>query len=194
MKRVSVMRPARGFSLVEVLVALLIIAVGMLGIAKMQALALSSTGSAGTRSLVAIEAASLAASMHSNRDYWTSAAATAAVTTINIYGGTSNYATSVNCLATNSSAPGCAAGGSAPASTNVAAYDLQQWALALAQIVPGATATITCLNMIPVNCTIAINWTENVGGLNAATSGNDQSANSAAGALQLPQYTLYVEP
>src|ERR1700735_3101250 len=60
----------RGFSLVEVMVALIIIAVGMLGIAKMQALALSTTESSGVRSLVAIEAASLAASMHANRDYW----------------------------------------------------------------------------------------------------------------------------
>ena len=61
---------ARGFSLIEVMVALIIIAVGMLGIAKMQALALSTTESSGTRSLVAIEAASLAASMHADRDYW----------------------------------------------------------------------------------------------------------------------------
>src|SRR5580700_12341596 len=60
----------RGFSLIEVMVALIIIAVGMLGIAKMQALALSTTESSGVRSLVAIEAASLAASMHANRDYW----------------------------------------------------------------------------------------------------------------------------
>ncbi len=50
----------QGFSLIEVMVALIIIAVGMLGIAKMQALALSNTESSGVRSLVAIEAASLA--------------------------------------------------------------------------------------------------------------------------------------
>ncbi|MGC1459686.1 MAG: prepilin-type N-terminal cleavage/methylation domain-containing protein, partial [Steroidobacteraceae bacterium] len=55
-------RPARqrGFSLIEVMVAVIIIAVGMLGIAKMQALGLSTTESSGVRSLVAIEAASLA--------------------------------------------------------------------------------------------------------------------------------------
>src|ERR1700743_819427 len=59
-----------GFTLIEVMVALIIIAIGMLGIAKMQALALSTTESSGVRSLVAIEAASLASSMHANRDYW----------------------------------------------------------------------------------------------------------------------------
>ncbi len=68
------MKKQSGFSLIEVMVALIIIAVGMLGIAKMQALALSTTQSSGTRSLVAIEAASLAASMHANRDYWATSA------------------------------------------------------------------------------------------------------------------------
>jgi len=63
--------PERGFSLLEVLVALVIIGVGMLGIAKIQALAYASTGTASERSLAAIEAASLAASMRANRGYWT---------------------------------------------------------------------------------------------------------------------------
>src|ERR1700754_3026480 len=61
---------ARGFSMIEVMVALIIISVGLLGIAKMQALALSSTGTARLRSLAAIEAASLASVMHSDRAYW----------------------------------------------------------------------------------------------------------------------------
>jgi len=42
----------QGFTLVEVLVALLVTAVGLLGIAKIQALAYASTGSASVRSLV----------------------------------------------------------------------------------------------------------------------------------------------
>ena len=40
-----------GFSLIEVMVALIIVSVGLLGIAKMQALAYASTGIAGKRSL-----------------------------------------------------------------------------------------------------------------------------------------------
>jgi prepilin-type N-terminal cleavage/methylation domain-containing protein len=60
----------RGFSLIEVLVALIVVSVGLLGIAKMQAVAYSSTGVASKRSLAAIEAASLASSMHANRAYW----------------------------------------------------------------------------------------------------------------------------
>ena len=42
---------------------LLVISIGLLGIAKMQALALSSTGTAKMRSLAAIEAASLASTI-----------------------------------------------------------------------------------------------------------------------------------
>ena len=60
----------QGFSLVEVMVAVVVICVGLLGIAKMQAMALSNTNMSRQRSLAAIEAASIAASMHSNRQYW----------------------------------------------------------------------------------------------------------------------------
>src|SRR5579871_1527755 len=66
----SLRPPAAGFSLIEVMVALIVLSVGLLGIARMQTLALSSTNVASKRSLAAIEAASLAASMHENRGYW----------------------------------------------------------------------------------------------------------------------------
>ena len=61
---------ARGFSLVEVLVALIIIAVGMLGLAKLQGLTYSSTSTSAMRSIAALQASSLAAFMHANRAYW----------------------------------------------------------------------------------------------------------------------------
>src|SRR5215471_12867444 len=60
----------RGFSLVEVMVALLVISIGLLGIAKMQALALSNTSGARVRALASLEAASLAATMQADRNYW----------------------------------------------------------------------------------------------------------------------------
>jgi len=52
------------------MIALFVTAIGLLGIAKLQSLAYASTGSANIRSLVAIQAAGLAASMHANRNYW----------------------------------------------------------------------------------------------------------------------------
>ena len=50
-------RRTGGFSLVEVMVALIVVSVGLLGLAKMEAVALASTTVAGNRSLAAIEAA-----------------------------------------------------------------------------------------------------------------------------------------
>jgi type IV pilus assembly protein PilV len=185
---VSVARRAAGFSLVEVLVALIVIAVGMLGIAKMHALALSATASAGTRSLVALEAAGLASSMHANRDYWASTSVLAY--NVNVSGGTSN-------VDVFPSAQSCT---SACTSQNMAAYDLQNFGAALLQIVPAANANISCQNAAPPeSCTITVTWLENNTGLSTATSGTvissaAISSSPTSNLLQQPQYILYVEP
>src|ERR1700743_3298461 len=70
---------AAGFSLVEVMVALIVLSVGLLGIAKMQGLALSSTTSARMRSIAALEASSIASTMSADRSYWATVAADPAV-------------------------------------------------------------------------------------------------------------------
>ena len=194
--RIHSPRPARlrGFSLIEVMVAVIIIAVGMLGIAKMQALGLSTTESSGTRSLVAIEAASLAASMHTNRDYWVAgpppASFTVAVattgpgtTSVTITDPTNTLNVAPTCGVTTACTTGNA--------SQIAAYDVQQWGAALAQVVPAALATITCNNTVPpLSCTIQIQWAENV----TSTSNGAAAASSGANALNSPVYTLYVEP
>jgi type IV pilus assembly protein PilV len=186
-------RHQKGFSLIEVMVALIIIAVGMLGIAKMQALALSTTESSGVRSLVAIEAASLAGSMHSNRDYWGGGGPPPAQTNITVATTAPGVQSVTIDVAALAATPTCGvtsacASGSA---VQIAAYDVQQWGLALAQVVPAAKATINCENATaPTSCTIQITWQENVTSTNNATA----AVSSAAGVLNSPQYTLYVEP
>src|ERR1700733_6763597 len=77
---------SRGFNLIEAMVAVVIISVGLLGIAKMQALAMASTGSAKMRSLAALEAASLAATLRADRQYWSGL--TVATTTVAFQDGT----------------------------------------------------------------------------------------------------------
>jgi type IV pilus assembly protein PilV len=178
----------RGFSLIEVMVALVIIAVGMLGIAKMQALTLSTTESSGTRSLVAIEAASLAATMHANRDYWVSGPP-APVTNVTIAPtGPLSNTVSID-VPTLAAVQDCVA--SVCTSAQMAAYDVQRWGAALGTVVPAALATISCpAGVTPVACTIQITWQENLAGTSNATA----AASSTAGALNSPQYTLYVEP
>jgi type IV pilus assembly protein PilV len=164
----------RGFSLVEVMVALVICAVGLLGLAKMESLALSSTSVANSRSLAAIEASSLAAAMHTNPGYW--AAGFAPATTI--VSAANNFSTALPCMTAG-------AGSCTPSA--MAFHDLQQWAIALNSVLPGYLATISCSTTgFPVTCTIQIQWTENA----VAVS----STQNQIGALAVPTYVLYVQP
>ncbi len=212
---------ARGFTLIEVLVALIVIAIGTLGIAKMQALALANTGASRTRALAAIEASSLAAAMHANRAYWASyvsAPGTITVVTTTASTGSTASVTStsgplqtaltsasgttcptgtlfkanVSCLCTN--------GNSAPCATtyvNMAASDLYDWGSSLGSLLPSANATVTCNNADnPIDCTIVISWTENAVALTtqeSAAAASNASAGTPA-AFQNVQYTLYVVP
>ena len=168
-------RQQRGFSLVEVMVALVICAIGLLGIAKMESLALSSTGVASGRSLAAIEASSMAAAMHANRAYWGNATAPA-VTYVDAT-STYNYSTAV----------ACTAAGACTTAQQMALYDLQQWSLALKAVLPNFFATInSSTTTLPVNCTITIQWAE------AGVAINSQQTNMAN--LAVPTYTVFVEP
>ena len=181
MKNLRGMRRGRGFSLIEVLVALIVLSVGLLGIAKMQALALSSTTVASSRSLAAIEASSLADAMHANRVYWASNASLAAtVNPVTVAGTTVSNGPS----AATSCATPCSASG-------LAGYDLQQWANALSALLPGDTATVTCSATNPISCTIQISWSEKTVAIN--TQGQGQASNTSID-INNPQYTLYVEP
>ena len=141
----------RGFTLLEVMVSLMIISVGLLGVAKMQALSLTNTSVASMRSLAAIEAASLAATMHENRAYWSSAApaATGGIEAKGTGPGSSPQITpsgtltaTVDC--TTGTVPYCT-------SDQVAAYDLQQWAAAVNSVLPNYDAKITCTGVSPVS-------------------------------------------
>jgi type IV pilus assembly protein PilV len=184
----------RGFSLVEIMVAVVVICVGLLGIAKMQALAISSTTIARQRSLAAFEAASLASAMHSNRTYWASAAAVAASTptpiTITSATGTIAPATlagiaSNACIGDNSGNPTCQ--GVAGAQT-LAGFDLTRWSTTVNGLLPNAVTTVACQGAVqPPSCIIQMTWTEQAGMLN-----NGQQTNT--GQFETPTYTLYVEP
>jgi type IV pilus assembly protein PilV len=184
---------AGGFSLIEVLVALVITAIGLLGIAKLQALAYANTGSASTRSLVAIQAASLASAMHANRAYWalglapTPLTITGTVISDGTLAGTATGATDCNlggALAT-------AGTGCTPAS--LAAFDLHSWANALNGLLPGSNplTTITCAGVGPVNCTIRIIWNEKTVSLNAESAAGTTTGTTGT---FVPTYILYVEP
>lgn len=173
---------ARGFSLIEVMVSLIIIAVGLLGLAKMESLAIASTDVAGSRSLAALQAASLASMMHANNAYWGGGFALA-TTTVQVTSGA--VAISNGALAAGTACT--TAGGTACNYTQMAAYDLNNWATQMQSLLPGYLATITCSVVgFPVTCTIQITWSEQ--GV-AVTS--QQTAMSS---LAAPTYTMYVQP
>jgi type IV pilus assembly protein PilV len=173
-------RRSLGFSLIEVMVGLVIISVGLLGIAKLQALSLSNTNAARMRSLASIEAASLASAMHANRAYWAANYPTITVAGTTITSSDGSLTTAVNCNASGGSAP-CNA-------TLLAASDLNEWVTNFAALFPNGTAAITCTSATtPLSCTIQIGWTEN-------TVSQTQQAGPTAAALQTQTYLLYVQP
>jgi type IV pilus assembly protein PilV len=171
-------RRARGFSLMEVMVALVVSTIGLLGLAKMEALAMSSTGVASSRSLAAIEASSLAAAMHANPGYWQAGTAQASYT-ISGTATTNPYAASPTCTLTGTSSCSVQA---------MAFNDLNQWAGAVSQVLPGYLATINCSQVVgvPVTCTIELQWTENGVAVNAQQT--------QMGSLVPAQYILFVQP
>lgn len=185
-------RAAAGFSLVEVLVALIVISIGLLGVAKLQAVALSSTSTGGKRALAAIQAASLASSMHADRAYWCLAA------TLGCLGPAPATATVTGATVSSPSDPALVSGGpdcwvNRPCSAvNMAAYDLTQWALSAQSMLPSYVATIACPlppANFPLTCTITLTWTENT--VAANTQGNQ---GGGVAAFQTPTYILYVQP
>src|SRR4029077_8205745 len=143
--------------LVEVMVAVVVICIGLLGIAKMEAMAVSNTNMSRQRSLAAIEAASFASAMHSNRQYWTSFPTVNL--SVSIQGNPPvvvstdallQAATAANlgpplilnsCIGTNNGIAKC------PTAVNLAAFDLARWWAnqgGISTQLPNPTATISC--------------------------------------------------
>jgi type IV pilus assembly protein PilV len=168
---------ARGFGLIEVMIAVLVIAVGLLGFAKMQALAVGSTRNSGTRAIVAMQTSALAAAMRANEAYW---AAGLAPASFSVAGTTLSDAT-LNGLTADCTAAACTP-------VQMAAFDLKNWGASLLAMFPGGGGTVACSTVAgsPVTCTITVSWSEKTIAINAATS-----AGSAPATLT---YTLLVQP
>ncbi len=171
---------SRGFSLMEVLVAVVVISVGLLGMVALQADTEGTTTDASIESIVAMEAQSLAAAMTANTNYWaaglfplapfTVGDATGTVTISSVTGDA--RATSLNSDNTDCTATACS-------SEQMASYDLKTWEANLSKQVPGASSTISCAVATvsataaeqPSQCTIQITWTvKATAALNAGTA------------------------
>ena len=163
--------PAKGYALIEVMISLVIVSVGLLGIAKMFALALGNTQVSGSRALAAIYAGSLSSAMHANRAFWQKGLAPASVTvtvtpttTASLSDSTLNSQTALCSYdATKSPNPYCN-----PA--ELASADLKTWGNSLKPL-PGGTGQVNCTTVtsVPITCTITITWNEKYAGLNTST-------------------------
>ena len=173
---------AAGFSMIEVLIAIVIVAVGLLGVAKMQAAAVSNTQVSRVQSLMALQASSLAAAMHANRSFWAAGAAPASWSAT---GAVINDSTGVL-----SQAGANCAGGNTCTPPVLAAYDVQTWVAAMNTQFPTYNANVTCTTSLsaPISCSIQLSWQEKTVAINRGTT------TSAAQQITTQQYTLLVEP
>ena len=183
-----------GFSLIEVLVSIIVIAVGLLGLAKMQTLSIANTQVSGGRSLIALQAASFAANMHSDKGYWqvTSTVATPVsppCLTACTFSGSSTI-TDANSVLTSPPSAACTAAATCTPG-KIAALDVKTWMANIYQQVPTYAASVNCTNSTttPTNCTIKITWVEKSIGAN-----NTTASLMAAQNTQTQSYYLYVQP
>jgi type IV pilus assembly protein PilV len=184
---------------VEVLVALLVISVGLLGVAKMQAFSLSNTASARLRSLAAIQAASLASSMHADRAYWANATGPMTVSASNGVATSSDgllltalTAAAAFNPATNDCVQGALNSVAPCQPAQLAAADLQSWAADLSALIPTSQASVAC-DANPLTCTITLKWRENLVAVNSTKTDVANNINSSD-AIQSSTYVLYVQP
>lgn len=129
---------SRGFTIVEVLVALVVLAIGMLGIAGLYVITLGSGSSAINRMQAVNLAADIADRIRSNRN-----------ATVAYAGGAS---TGLTCIGTG--AVDCSADA-------MAADDLLQWQGEIARALPAGSGTIVVDGAAaPFTYTITLNWSE----------------------------------
>ncbi|MGI4848830.1 MAG: type IV pilus modification protein PilV [Janthinobacterium lividum] len=169
-----------GFSLVEVLIALVVIAAGLLGLAKMQALSLSATKNAGSRGLIALQTESLADLMHANQAFWASGQAPASFT---VAGTSVTDATHVLDVAVANCQSRCT-----PA--RLAAFDLHTWAADMNEQFPSYAAKVNCSTdaSTPINCIIYVTWSEK------SVAINRNSATGSATQVTTESFSVYVKP
>lgn len=176
-----------GITLIETMVAVLIVMVGILGFVKFQANALASTQVSKNRSTVVMMAASLSSAMLANHEFWSSVDAPALVSTSagNVLDGTGKITNTLPaCYMTLQPA------GVICSPQKMATYDVKRWATSLSAILPGSTSKITCkvIAQKPNECAITISWNERY------VNGGNLSATDSQATGGTRSYTLHVVP
>jgi len=175
-------RRESGFGLIEVLVSVVVIAIGLLGIAKMHALAIGNTRISGSRAVAAIYAGSMSSAMQANPAFWqTGTLSSGTVNVVNsAIGATPTLSgTMANLAGQNANCTYSAANPTPPTCTPtaMAAHDLRTWGTSLQQL-PAGNGTVVCTattpQTLPVTCTITTTWEEK------SFAGNNATASAGA--------------
>ena len=170
-----------GFTLVELLVTMLIVTVGLLGLAKMQAAAVSNTSLSRTRALMTYQAESLAGMIRANKGFWVTTGSPAvwpafAVSSAGVASDT-GMTNGGGCVNTT---------GAAQCSPDRLAHDdMYTWAATFndgtaASAFQGASASIACVPAppattcaanpsVPNGYDITLTWNQKIVGVNRST-------------------------
>ena len=139
----------QGFSLIEALVAFLILSVGMLGIASLQTMSLKSGHTAALRTVAVMKVEEILESMRSNP-----------TALINYSAGTADMGTDNGCSETTIAAANCTP-------TQLAVDEIFRWKNSLIEALPNNAATTASVVVTPpvapqtmTTVIVTVNWSE----------------------------------
>jgi type IV pilus assembly protein PilV len=142
---------SRGFTIIEVAIAMLILSVGLLGVAGLQATGMKSTYDSHQRSIAMTQARDLADRIRAN------------LTGMRL----GEY---VNTIPTTQPSPDCESPGSACDATQLAMSDLYNWDNANRELLPAGQGELTCTDVDPTTpallepgtaCLVTLRWDGN---------------------------------
>ena len=178
------LRGDAGFTLIELLVTMLIVTIGLLGLAKLQAAAVSNTSVARTRALMTYQAESLAGMMRANRAFWvTTGAGPFPSFNVSTAGAATDSSSSSSSLMSKLGSTGtCVSVTCTPA--QLAWDDMYTWAAKFnnglsTSAFPGASAAISCVSAAGGACAaspatphsydITLTWQQKLVAVNRST-------------------------
>jgi len=177
-KPLRLRRREGGFTLVELLITMLIVTVGLLGLAKLQATAVSNSAVARTRALMTFQAESLAGMIRANKTFWVSSGPTSVYPAFDVDKAGARTNTGMTPVTS------CTNIGTTCKPAELAYDDMYTWAKSFndgtaASAFQGATAKIACVPATGTSCganptqphgyDITLTWQQKLVAMNRST-------------------------
>ena len=188
-------RLGSGFSLIEVMVSLVIISLGILGVSGLLLKGLSNTQASGMRTMVALQASSLASAMYANRAFWANPAqgiiafsskADGSITGKNLAIGSED-----SCVGTPKAPTPMSC---TPA--QLAGSDVRTWVNSVNRALANATSDLQCTPIAQgssayMSCVIQVEWAEHF--VELSNGSNNAPSNESAATAGRRTFMLHVE-